>query len=139
MKNDVMTADEFRAMQDAKRSGGNKYHAVRTIYDGVTYGSKAEAERAAELDLLVRSGEVRTWIGQPKFRLGDAINVYVADFLVATAAGEVWAEDVKGRETSKFRRDKRLWKKHGRIELRVIRREGRRLVVSEIIKGGAAR
>src|SRR5215475_11708938 len=46
----------------------NKYRAVPTQYGGVRYDSKAEAERAAQLDLMVRAGEVKFWVRQVTFR-----------------------------------------------------------------------
>lgn len=108
----------------------SKYRAVPTEYQGVRYASKAEAKRAVELDLLVRAGEVLWWIGQPTYRLGCAENVYRPDFLVVTPRG-VHVEDVKGKETAKFRRDRRLWKSYGPCDLHIIKGKKR-----EVIEGG---
>ena len=109
-------------------------------YNGVLYASKAEAIRAQELDLLIRSGDVVFWIGQPLFRLGCEENTYRLDFLVVGFAGGIadgiadqdepyafscpWVEDVKGFETQSFKRHKRLWKAYGPCELRVLKRKG---------------
>ena len=102
-------------------------------YNGVLYASKAEAIRAQELDLLIRSGDVKFWIGQPLFRLGCAENTYRPDFLVVPFvnfddvfgdSNAVWVEDVKGFETQSFKRHKRLWKAYGPCELRVLKRKG---------------
>ena len=97
-----------------------KYFAQPTKYNGVRYASKSEARRAAELDLKIKAGQIRWWIGQPKFRLGVPENVYTADFLVIGMDGQVWAEDVKGVETAKFRRDAKLWAAYGPCPLHVI-------------------
>lgn len=117
----------------APRRSPSKYRAIRTVYAGVSYQSKAEAARAAELDLLLKAGEIVDWIGQPKVRLGVPENVYVPDFLVLTwvpqalradgGQGMIYPhyEDVKGVETPKFRRDKSLWKAYGRLPLRIIK------------------
>jgi hypothetical protein len=101
----------------AKRS---KYGAKATIYGGIRYDSKAEAKRAEYLDSLAPAG---VWyVRQPTFRLGCPENVYRADFLVVSGpGGGVHVEDVKGHETEKFARDKRLWAAYGRCELRIIR------------------
>ena len=99
----------------------SKYRNSITTYNGVKYRSKAEALRARDLDLDVAGGLIRFWLGQPKFRLGVPENVYVADFLVI-ALHDAWVEDVKGVETDKFRRDKRLWLAYGPCPLRVLRR-----------------
>ena len=88
----------------------------------MSYASKAEAARARYLDERQRLGFIRGWIGQPRFRLGCPENVYVADFLVVTHEGLcVHVEDVKGVETPKFRRDKKLWKKYGPCPLKIVR------------------
>ena len=100
---------------------GNKFGARGTYYEGVRYASKAEAERAEVLDLLMASGEIIWWIRQPTLYLGCAENVYRPDFLVIPAKGLPWLEDWKGAETQKFKRDKRLWRRYGRLELRVLK------------------
>jgi len=102
----------------------NKYGAQPTVSGGIRYDSKLEAERAEALELMRAAGDVWFFIGQPKFRLGVPENVYVADFLVVPRCGHVWVEDVKGRETPKFKRDKKLWARHGPCELHIITRQG---------------
>lgn len=97
-----------------------KYRNVRTAYDGRTYDSKAEARRAEELDYLLSRGSIILWLPQPTFRLGCPENVYRPDFLVYGHALDLWAEDVKGKRTSKFNRDCRLWKSYAKIPLRII-------------------
>lgn len=105
----------------------HKYRAQAKEYNGVRYDSKAEAARARALDQLLAVGEILDWIRQPTVRLGVPENVYRPDFLVIPTAGEVaWYEDVKGMETSKFKRDKVLWRRYGRLELRIFR-GGRRV------------
>jgi hypothetical protein len=104
------------------------------VYRGVLYASKAEAKRAAELDVLVRVGEVAWWIGQPLFRLGVPENTYRPDFEVVPVNGAVRVEDVKGWETTAFRRIRKLWEAYGPCELWVIHRDG-----LEVVVGGAMR
>ena len=99
---------------------GNKYNAVRTEYNGVSYASKAEARHAEQLDAEVASGITLWWLNQPKFRLGVPENVYVADALVVRPEG-VHVRDVKGVMTAKFTRDCKLWRKYGPCSLWVIR------------------
>jgi hypothetical protein len=99
----------------------SKYRNRRTPYNGVTYASKAEANRAYALDADRKAGLIRGWIGQPKFRLGLPECVYVADFLVFPIGGPPWVEDVKGVETPKWRRDVKLWRRFGPCDLRIIR------------------
>lgn len=99
-----------------------KYRNVRTIYNGVLYDSKFEAEYAAELDIMKASGYVTLWIRQPTFRLGCPENVYRPDFFVVHHNGYCAAVDVKGTETAKFRRDKKLWAQYGECPLEIVRR-----------------
>lgn len=88
----------------------NKYHVAprdERTYAGVVYHSKAEAIRAAELDLLLRCGEITQWERQVPFILGDVR--YVVDFLVMDRDGTTHAEEVKGFETPMFKLNRRLW------------------------------
>jgi len=96
------------------------FRAVPTLVDGVRYDSKAEADRAAILELLRRGGEVRWWLRQVTVRLGCPENTYRVDFVVCAKDGSVHAEDVKAIETRDFRRQKRLWKAYGPFPLHVI-------------------
>jgi hypothetical protein len=95
---------------------GHKYGAVRTAVDGVTFASKAEARRYAELKMREKAGEIRDLELQPKFPLcvrnrsqydDDLIGVYVADFRYREGPnGILRIEDVKGMKTALYR-----WKK----------------------------
>ncbi len=130
----------------------NKYQNTPEYHDGVRYASQIEARRAKELDLLLVAGDIFDWIAQPTRRLGVAENVYKPDFLVIGKAavgwtdgdGEVfmpdaWYEDVKGRETAKFKRDVKLWRRFGRLPLRILKVKGTALVCVETIEGGNER
>ena len=95
--------------------GKSKYRNVPTEIDGLRFASKAEAARYTQLKILRESGQVRWFIRQPRFDLGEGI-VYVADFLVVWNADErnfepvrVTVEDVKGVETDVFKLKKKLF------------------------------
>ena len=103
-------------------NGRKKYRNTPTYYNGLRFDSKAEAARAAELDFQQKAGAIVFWIPQVTFRLGCAENKYRVDFLVVTKDG-VRAEDVKGMETAKFKRDKRLWRAYGPCDLWIISRK----------------
>ena len=86
----------------------SKYGNRRTAYDGQVYASRIEAGRAADLDLLVRSGQLKSWrSGEPKVLLAGHTRsrrvTYRPDFVVENSCGQSWAEDVKGvdRRTGK--------------------------------------
>ena len=61
---------------------------------------------------------------QPKFHLGVRENVYVADFMYQCRDRVVTIEDVKGVETAKFKKDKRLWSRYGPMRLTLVKRKG---------------
>lgn len=129
---DLMERATVRTVAGEAKGGPkrSKYRAVRTEYNGVMYDSRFEAARAAELDALQANGVIRWWLAKPKFRLGLAENIYVADALVIDHLGE-WAEDTKGVDTPKFLRDVKLWRRFGPCELHIVRRSG-----ATIIPGG---
>jgi hypothetical protein len=87
----------------------SKYNATKTVVDGITFASKAEAKRYAELKLLERSKEIENLECQPRFALtvlcGDVIGEYVADYRYWRGHSIV-VEDVKGFKTPLYR-----WKK----------------------------
>jgi hypothetical protein len=110
--------------------GKSKYRNVPTEVDGLRFASKAEAARYVALKTLQLAGEVRWFIRQPRFDLGNGI-VYVADFLVVWEANErsfepvrVTVEDVKGVETDVFKLKKKLFNaKFGELTLITKRRK----------------
>jgi hypothetical protein len=104
------------------RAKPNKYRAQRTEYDGVTYASKAEACYAVALDVATRAGAYRHWTRQVPFHLGCPENKYVVDFLAWLPDGTTVCIDVKGVETAKFKRDRKLWARYGPCALNIVRR-----------------
>ena len=61
----------------------NKYHAKKTIADGVTFASKREAKRYGELKLLLRAAEIAGLELQPRYDLivnGIKVGRYTPDF-----------------------------------------------------------
>lgn len=116
------------------RGTRSKYRNVPTEYNGRRFSSLAEALRAQALDLLITAGEIDCWIPQVPFTLGVPENRYVADFLVIPTQGRPWVEDVKGTQTAKFRRDKKLWAAYGPIPLRILAHHGNlRFTVTETV------
>ena len=109
----------------------SKYNVKKTPYNGRIYDSESEAKRAEELD---NDPRVAWWIPQVAIELGLPENKYKVDFVVAMESTEaadlgpvarmglvrIHAEDVKGKETAKFRRDRKLWAKYGPFPLHII-------------------
>ena len=97
----------------------NKYGNVKTKLDGITFDSKLEANRYAELKLLERAGEIQQLKLQPKFTLQDAFEkngkkyraiVYIADFMYFDNSKRKWiVEDTKGMKTDVYELKKKLF------------------------------
>jgi hypothetical protein len=119
-----------------------KYNAQKTVYNGETYDSKLEAARAAELDLLLRSGEIDVWARGRHWVLApacvkpdgkrDRAITYRPDFEVRR--GEAfWCEDTKGRSTEGFRLRLRLWwRVYPDTPLWIVTGDGRRTRVPKL-------
>ena len=98
----------------------SKYHSVKTIIDGRTFDSKAEANRFRELQSLARAGYITDIECQPKFLLQESFKKggktfrkieYIADFKIIYADGRVEIEDVKskGTRTEAYKIKKKLF------------------------------
>lgn len=94
----------------------SKYRNQKTELDGVTYDSKKEARRAAELNLMLKNGEIVTLARQVRFRLVKGVE-YVADFAYTTKDGAQIIEDVKGMKTAAYKIKKKLLKEMHGIEI----------------------
>ena len=100
----------------------NKYNAIKTTVDGITFDSKAEAQRYNELKLLKQGGAIQWFNRQPSFILH--VDRYRPDFIVCGDDGTIWVEDVKGMATRAFLKKQKEWALlYPTIELRVIRRQ----------------
>lgn len=81
----------------------NKYGAKKTSFDGISFASKAEAHRYAELLILQRAGLIENLKCQPRFPMkidGALICTYVADFSYNhKGSAEAVIEDVKSPAT----------------------------------------
>ena len=88
----------------------SKYGAVKTVVDGITFDSKAEARRYGELKLLQAAGVIKDLEMQPRYDI--TINdkfcaFYKADFRYLQDGAFV-VEDVKGMKTPMYRLKKKL-------------------------------
>jgi hypothetical protein len=101
----------------------SKYRNKRTAYNGIIYDSKAEASKAAELDLLVKAGEIDFYLRQIPFPLPGGI-IYRADFLVFTKSGyrlwDIEIIEVKGYSNKEWKMKEKLFReKYPNLVLRV--------------------
>tara|TARA_R110002126_G_scaffold41505_15_gene120618 strand:- start:213 stop:569 length:357 start_codon:yes stop_codon:yes gene_type:complete len=103
---------------------------------GKTYASKAEMLYAVELHMMLDAGLIIEYIEQPRLWLGVPENKYIPDFLVIPRDGIPYYVDVKGMETAVFKKNKRLWRAYGRLQLFLAKRKRDRFEVYEIVEGG---
>jgi hypothetical protein len=91
-----------------------KYRNKKTVYNGIQFDSRKEADRYQELTLLERAKVICHLERQPRYNLivnGHKIGFYKADFRYeVSATGEVVVEDVKGVRTSVYMLKKKLVK-----------------------------
>lgn len=83
----------------------NKYNSRKTVVDGITFDSKKEAVRWAELKLMERAGFVSDLKRQVRFQIcpktgKERARHYIADFTY-TERGKKVIEDVKSPATRK--------------------------------------
>ena len=91
----------------------SKYHACKTVVDGITFDSKKEAKRYAELKLLERGGAIKDLRRQVRYELIPAFECggkhyrptsYVADFVYTDCkTGAEVVEDCKGFRTDVYK------------------------------------
>lgn len=114
----------------AWKNYGTKYKAKKIELDGITFDSKKEAKRYADLKLFERAGEIKDLQRQVKYILipaqkepdrkgpkggiirGKVIErecAYIADFVYQiTVTGETIVEDTKGFRTAEYRIKKKM-------------------------------
>jgi len=86
----------------------NKYGAIKIHAHGIKFDSKKEYKRYNELNLLVKAGEIQSFVHQVPFIYeieGKKMFKYVADYVIVNNDGSRRIEDVKGfdRKTKKYR------------------------------------
>ena len=89
---------------------------------GRRFDSKLERNRATELVLLERAGEISDLRFQPTYELVECIK-YRADFDYMEDGRRV-VEEIKGFEGERWRIVKKLWKHHGEFPLRILKDAG---------------
>lgn len=77
----------------------NKYHNVKQTYNGNSYDSKKEAKKAFELDIMVRSKQIKSWGRQDTIELfgenGSMVCKYKPDFTVYHNDGSIEIIEIK--------------------------------------------
>jgi len=104
-----------------KSNTKKKYRNVFVEQSGHKFASKTEAAYYAELQLRERAGILKIKELQPAIKMTRAQIKYVADFAIEENGREVWI-DVKGFSNAVFNLKKRLYKKYGEHNLRIIKK-----------------
>lgn len=98
-------------------SGRSKYHARKTVVDGITFDSRKEADRYLILKGMEEDGSIEGLRLQVRYELIPAFDVdgkhyrpvyYVADFVYREDGREV-VEDVKGVRTDVYKLKSKLF------------------------------
>lgn len=98
-------------------SGRSKYHAKKTVVDGITFDSKREADRYLVLKGMEEDGTIEDLRRQVRYELIPAFDVdgrhyrpvfYVADFVYVEDGKEI-VEDVKGMRTDVYKLKSKLF------------------------------
>ena len=99
----------------------NKYGAIKTMVDGVTFDSKAEAARYGVLKSLQKGNLISGLELQPRYDFalhGVKMGFYKADFrYLDNRTGEIICEDVKGMKTPVYRLKKKMMKAFHGIDI----------------------
>lgn len=96
------------------RNRGNKYGAVKTVVDGITFDSKAEARRYQELKLLQRGGKIIALKVHPVYPIPngtlDGVDGHICNVeLDFEYFRDDWVfEDVKGQDNALSRLKRKL-------------------------------
>ena len=112
-----MSQEEYKAYISKNSQGGNKYRNIKTTYNGVLYDSKKEANRAQELDLLVKAQKIKDLqrqISIPLMVNNIKVASYKPDFIYFDIEqNKVIIEDVKGMITAVFRLKQKILEANG--------------------------
>lgn len=104
----------------------SKYHAKKTVVDGITFDSRKEADRYLVLKGMEEDGSIEDLRRQVRYELVPAFNVdgkhyrpvyYVADFVYVEDGKEV-VEDVKGVRTDVYRLKSKLFARRYGVSIR---------------------
>lgn len=109
----------------------NKFGAQKTVVDGISFDSRAEARRYSQLLILQRVGDIAGLTRQVAYVLAPSVKFegatrakpalrYIADFVYSeTASGKIICEDVKGVITPVFALKRHLMLSQLGINIRI--------------------
>ena len=118
-------------MSTWKWNDWSKYGNKKTEIDGITFDSKKEANRYADLKICERCGIIKNLQRQVKYTLirgqrwrsdgkKHRDTIYIADFVYEDMDGNIIVEDVKGFRTDAYRIKRELMKMLYDIEVQEV-------------------
>ena len=113
----------------------NKYGAKPTIYNGIKYHSKFEAEYAQKLDWRVKAKDIKCWGRQTKIGLSvndKHICNYFIDFTIIHNDKTVEQVEIKGMETA-------TWKLKWKLFLAIYKKEHPEWLITLVKRTGTTR
>ncbi len=105
----------------------SKYNSRKTVVDGISFDSRAEADYYCQLKILLRAGKIDGFCRQARFVITEGNNgekgtEYVTDFVVFYPNGTYRIVDVKGVKTEVFKlKIKCLREKYPKIKIELER------------------
>ncbi|WP_353856457.1 DUF1064 domain-containing protein [Bacillus sp. Bos-x628] len=107
----------------------NKYGARKTVVDGITFDSRAEAKYYQQLKWLKKAKQIKDFALQPRYLLQEAFKKndktfrkieYIADFEITNLDGTKEIIDIKGVETKEFAIKRKLYERKYETPLKVL-------------------
>jgi len=97
----------------------NKYGAVRSTYNGLSFASKLELAYYKQLERMKLDGLVSFFLFQVPFHLEGGVR-YVTDFVVFHTSGEVEFIDTKGRDTPMSKMKRKQVEARYPVEIKIV-------------------
>lgn len=99
----------------------NKYHAIKTTVDGITFDSKLEAAEYLKIKALKNGNAIQDFRRQVKYPIGGGRN-YIADFVLKNWDESEEVIECKGYETALWKLKKALFtEKYPEIKMTVVK------------------
>jgi len=94
----------------------NKYKNIKQTYKGVSYHSSKEANKAYELDMLFKAGEIKKWTGQVKIEFNFKRKGKNDWILTNTPALKLKEKQIDFKHLFNYFVDFKVWHNDGSIE-----------------------
>ena len=111
-----LTTAQFKALKKPR----NKFNAIKTVVDGITFASKAEAEYYRQLKNSQSIGTISYFLRQVPFTLPGGTR-YIVDFMIVHRNGTISYVDVKGQTLASFVRSKKQVEALYPVEITVVK------------------